>query len=166
MSNVSNQSKIISALESLVEKKRIVFWYDENGEMEETAKNLSLPGIQMLKLDRNPLSVKYRILKEEMPEKVYIVYCKDPRSEDDSNWLLDLEMEGAIFSADTVSLYASECGIAPELRQKVVEPHINFFKDAKNRERLAAALQSGMDAPAILKEIIILYKLCISTCLF
>lgn len=154
MSNMSNQSKIISALESLVKKKRIVFWYDENGEMEETVKGLSLPGIQVLQLDRNPLSVKYRILKEEMPEKGYIVYCKDSRPEDDSNWLLDLETEGAIFSADTVSLYASECGIAPELRHKVVEPHINFFKDAKNRERLASALQPGMDAPAILKEMI------------
>ncbi|MDE6578817.1 MAG: hypothetical protein K2J82_09080 [Muribaculaceae bacterium] len=154
MSSGSNQTKIISALESLVGKRRIVFWYDETGEMEVTVKCLSLPGIEVVKLDRNPLSVKYRILKDEMPERGYVVYSREPKPEDDSNWLLDLETEGAIFSADTVSLYASECGIAPELRHKVVEPHINFFKDARNRERLAAALQPGMDAPAILKEMI------------
>lgn len=154
MSSGSNQTKIIRALESLVEKRRIVFWYDESGEMEETVKGLSLPGIEVVKLDRNPLSVKYRILKEEMPGRGYIIYSREGRPEDEENWLLDLETEGTIFSTDTVSLYASECGIAQELRHKVVEPHLNFFKDGKNRKNLSVRVSAGMDAPEIIRQMI------------
>lgn len=154
MNNTNNQSKIKASLESLVEKRRIVFWYDESGEMESFARDLQLPGIEVIILENNPFSVKYHILKEEMPERGYIVYSRDPHPRDEENWLLDLETEGVVFSADTVSLYASECGIAMELRHKVVEPYINFFKKADNRQKLAALLHPGMDVKEIIRHMI------------
>ena len=38
----------------------------------------------------------------------------------------------APFSADMGSLYAAECGIPLELKEKVVDGHLEFFKIADN----------------------------------
>lgn len=49
------------------------------------------------------------------------------------------------------SLYAAECGIAMELKDTVVQQHINFFKKTDNRNKLAARLHPGMDTRDIEK---------------
>lgn len=150
--NDSTKDKIQQVLADLIERKRLVFWYDEGGKMQEFVNSLELSGIEVLTLHHNAFTLKHRILTGEQPEKGFIVYSSDAHPNDEDNWLLDLEVQAIPFSADMASLYAVECGIAMELKTKVVDAHLEFFNNAENRQKLTARLHDGMDAPAIEKE--------------
>ena len=110
----STQQKIQQVLSDLIDRYGLVFWYDEGGHMQLFADSLDIPGVKVLTLQNNAFSLKYRILKGEKPERGFIVYSPEARPEDEDNWLLDLQMMAAPFSADMGSLYAAECGIGAE----------------------------------------------------
>ena len=129
----TTREKIKQVLTSTVEQNRYVFWYDEGGQMKDLASSLDVPGIKVLQLEGNAFSIKHQMQKGEQPETGYVVYSTAPMPDDDNNWLLDYQEEGALFSADMHSLYAAECGIAMELKEKVVNQHAAFFKKAENR---------------------------------
>lgn len=148
----TTREKIKQVLTSMVEQNRYVFWYDEGRQMKDIATSLDVPGISVLTLEGNPFSIKYQMQKGEQPETGYVIYSTEPMPKDDQNWLLDYQEEGALFSADMSSLYAAECGIAMELKEKVVDKHLAFFKKADNRNKLAAKLSPGMDAAEIEKQ--------------
>lgn len=135
----------------MVEKNRYVFWYDEGGQEKEFAINISIPGISVLTLEGNPFTIKYQIQKGKQPELGFVIYSPEAMPKDEDNWLLDYQEEGVLFSADMSSLYAAECGIAMELKDAVVQQHINFFKKTDNRNKLAARLHPGMDTRDIEK---------------
>lgn len=145
-------TKIQTVLEDLVDKKGIVFWYDNGGELADVAENIDIPGIVLLRLEDNPFSIKFRIIKGSQPSRGFVIYSKGERPADENNWLLDLETEGILFSADMGSLYAAECGIPMELKHKVVDPYLEFFKSEENRKLLTKRLKSGMDCQKIIWE--------------
>ena len=148
----SSQQKIQQVLSDLIDRYGRVFWYDEGGQMQLFAASLELPGVEVLTLQHNAFSLKYRILKGEQPERGFIVYSPEAKPDDEDNWLLDLQMMAAPFSADMGSLYAAECGIPLELKDKIVDKHLEFFKTAPNRSKLAGRLRPGMDAVEIEKQ--------------
>lgn len=135
----------------MVEKNRYVFWYDKGGQEKEFATNINMPGISVLTLEGNPFTIKYQIQKGKQPELGFVIYSPEAMPKDEDNWLLDYQEEGVLFSADMSSLYAAECGIAMELKDTVVQQHINFFKKTDNRNKLAARLHPGMDTRDIEK---------------
>ena len=144
--------KIQGVLNDLIDKYKLVFWYDKEGEMKEFVSSLDIPGVEILTLQNNAFSVKYRILKGDKPERGFIVYSPEAKPEDEDNWLLDLQMTAAPFSADMGSLYAAECNIPLELKEKVVDKHSEFFRLSDNRKRLTQRLRAGMDAGEIEKQ--------------
>ena len=148
----STQQKIQQVLSDLIDKYGLVFWYDEGGQMQLFALSLDIPGVELLTLQNNAFSLKYRILKGEQPERGFIIYSPEAMPDDEDNWLLDLQMMAAPFSADMGSLYAAECGIPMELKSQVIDKHMEFFKTADNRKRLAKRLRSDMDVAAIEKQ--------------
>lgn len=150
----STKEKVQSVLSDLIDRKRIVFWYDEGGQMKEFVTSLELPGVEILTLHNNAFTIKYRILKGERPERGFLIYSPQAQPEDNNNWLLDLQMEAILFSADMGSLYAAECGIPMELKQKVVDKHLAFFKTAGNRNKLSSRLRQGMDVNVIEKQML------------
>ena len=147
----TTREKIKQVLGTMVDKNRYVFWYDDGGQMKDLADSIDEPGITVLYMDGNPFSTKYKIEKGEQPERGFVIYSTEAMPEDEDNWLLDYQEEGDLFSADMGSLYAAECGIPLELKEKVIDRHPNFFKTADNRKKLAARLRPGMDAKAIEK---------------
>lgn len=148
------KDKIKQVLDELIERKGLVFWLDKEGQMKEFASDLDLPGVELLTLDHNPFTVKYRILKGEKPERGFIIYTTEEQPADEDNWLLDLQMEAIPFSADMTSLHAAECSIPMELKAKVVDLHAKFFEVAENRNKLAKLIQPGMDADVIERKMI------------
>lgn len=150
----ASKDKITTVLEDLIDKKGIVFWYDNGGQWADVADNLDISGVTCLKLAGNPFSIKYHVLKGKQPARGFLIYSRDERPADADNWLLDLETEGIIFSADVGSLYAAECGIPMELKHKVVDPHIEFFKSEDNRKQLMKRLNPGMDWQNIIWQMI------------
>lgn len=145
----STKEKILSVISDLIDRKRLVFWYDEGGQMQEFASSLQMPGVEIFTLKNNAFTIKYKILKGEQPERGFLIYSPQSQPDDENNWLLDLQMEAISFSADMGSLYAAECGIPMELKQKVVDKHAAFFKTAGNKNKLASRLRQGMDADVI-----------------
>lgn len=146
------QQKIQQVLSDLIDKYGLVFWYDEGGQMQQFALSLDMPGVEVLTLRNNAFSLKYRILKGEQPERGFIIYSPEAKPNDEDNWLLDLQMTAAPFSADMGSLYAAECGIPMELKAQVVDKHLEFFKTVDYRKRLTKRLRTEMDVAAIEKQ--------------
>ena len=150
----STKEKIQSVLSDLIDRRRLVFWYDEGGQMKEFAASLDIPGVEILTLQNNAFTLKYRILKGEQPERGFLIYSPQAQPSDENNWLLDLQMEAIPFSADMDSLYAAECGIPMELKEKVVDKHQTFFKTVTNRSKLTARLRPGMDVDVIERQML------------
>jgi len=150
----STKEKIQSVISDLIDRKRLVFWYDEGGQMQEFATSLQMPGVVILTLKNNAFTIKYKILKGEQPERGFLIYSPQSQPDDENNWLLDLQMEAIPFSADIGSLYAAECGIPMELKQKVVDKHAAFFKTTGNKNKLASRLRQGMDADVIERQML------------
>lgn len=148
----STRLKIQGVLSDLIDKYGLVFWYDNDGEMQEFATSLELPGVEVLILQNNAFSLKYRILKGEKPERGFVVYSPEGKPKDEDNWLLDLQVMATPFSADMGSLYAAECNIPLELKEKTIDKHLEFFKTVENRKRLTKRLRPGMDVREIEKQ--------------
>lgn len=145
-----NKIKIQSVLSEQFNKHRFIFWYDEDGTMEELATGMEIEGVEILTLDHNAFSLKYRIQTGEQPERGFLIYSNQPEPESASNWLLDFQMEGMKFFADMASLYATECNIPLELKSRIVDEHIEFFKDEKNRTKLANIIRPRMSGAEII----------------
>ena len=114
----------------LLDRNKVVFWYDSNGEFEEDYNEFSQDGVAKIELDgRNEFKVKYEILKKN-PDVKYLLYAKyaEPLYED--NWLLDIQMANEIFHTDACSIYLSELSLPPSCYD-VVKIHEKFFKSEK-----------------------------------
>ena len=58
------------------------------------------------------------------------------------------------FCADMASLYATECNIPLELKSRIVDEHIEFFKDEKNRTKLANIIRPRMSGAEIISTML------------
>ena len=149
-----NKIKIQNVLSEQFNKHRFIFWYDEDGTMEELVIDMEIEGVKILTLDNNAFSLKYRILTGEQPERGFLIYSKVSEPEPANNWLLDFQMEGMKFCADMASLYATECNIPLELKSRIVDEHIEFFKDEKNRTKLANIIRPRMSGAEIISTML------------
>lgn len=145
----TNKIKIQQILNDLFDKYRYIFWYDAEGTMEELAMQMEIDGVELLCLDRNPFCIKYRILCGEPVARGFLIYSKDEKPADEENWLLDFQSEGIIFSADMSSMYAAECNIPLELKARIVDSHLEFFKLPKNRNKCASLIKHQMSEKEI-----------------
>ena len=83
---------------------RIVFWHDPDREFEEILDELDLDGVSLLRLDEHPaLAVKVR-LEQEDPTGRYLLYAPFDPPAPDQDWLLDMRLYSASFSADRASM--------------------------------------------------------------
>lgn len=146
----SNKDKIQKVLSEQFNKHRYIFWYDAEGTMEELVTGLDIEGVTILTLAHNAFSLKYRIVNGDQPERGFLIYSQEAEPEKENNWLLDLQMEGMKFSADMASLYATECNIPMELKERIIDDHFEFFKVARHREKLAEVVRAGMSGTEII----------------
>lgn len=150
----STRLKIQEIISSLIDNYGLVFWYDAEGDMQDFAQSLELPGVEVLTLENNAFTLKHHILKGEKPERGFVIYSPNAKPADEDNWLLDLETTAAPFSADMGSLYATECGIPLEIKKEVIDPHLEFFKLSSNRSKLKTRLRDGMNINEIARQLL------------
>ena len=72
----NNKIKIQNVLSEQFNKHRFIFWYDEDGTMEELVTGMEIEGVEILTLDHNAFSLKYRIQTEEQPERGFLIYSR------------------------------------------------------------------------------------------
>lgn len=150
----SNKDKIQKVLSEQFNKHRYIFWYDAEGAMEELVTGLDIEGVTILTLSHNAFSLKYRIVNGDQPARGFLIYSKEAEPKKENNWLLDLQMEGMKFSADMASLYATECNIPMELKERIIDEHLEFFKVARHREKLAEVVRAGMSGTEIISRML------------
>ena len=115
------------------EHARIVFWNDPEGEFVETLPDITVDGVEILKLDEiGALEAKVRIELED-PAGRYLLYSPAEEPDYENDWLLDMRLYARSFRADRASIVLRELGLAHQhLRQHLAKSR-KFFD---NRERL------------------------------
>lgn len=122
-------SNIDKRLKELFEKHNIIFWYDDEGNLQEEFDSLEIDVIKLL-IDDNQFNIKYQILKSAKNSK-YLVYSNKKEPAYDDNWLLDLQLKSYLFSADRASIILSDLGL-DIVYKPFITRHIEFFT-AKTR---------------------------------
>lgn len=120
-------------------KRRIIFWYDEDGEFCERLDEVALNNAKLVALTgTNNFAVK-KLLSVDDTTNNYLVYCPLSYEKPEDDWLLDIEMYSEEFRADLISIWMDEMGIpsTPAMR-KQVKDYRKFFKAKVRRDKIAS----------------------------
>ncbi len=120
-------------------KRRIVFWYDEDGEFRDRLDEVTLTDAKLVALTgTNNFAVK-KLLSLDDTTSNYLVYCPLSYEKPEDNWLLDIELYSEEFRADLVSIWMDELGIpsTPAMRKQVKE-YRKFFNAKNRRDKIAS----------------------------
>lgn len=131
--------RIHEGLDRVLERHRIVFWYDGGEEWAESFAAYATEGVTKLTVSGNEFGIKVRIVRDPNPAARFLVYVPTARPADADNWLLDLLLQGYEFRADRASLVLEDVGLPQEFRH-LAEEHAPFFRSEK---RVAALRESA-----------------------
>lgn len=123
-------SKIKETLEHLFKEHRVIFWYNNDNEFDEDFSNLEIENVRKEIIDNNEFSLKY-IISRKQPKQKFLIYSNKLKSDDNNNWLLDLNLAFYEFSADRASMFTQELALPIE-KKGFIENYLNFF-NSKNR---------------------------------
>ncbi len=119
-------------------KRRIVFWYDEDGEFQDRLDEVTLNNAKLVALTgTNNFAVK-KLLAVDDTTNNYLVYCPLSYEKPEDNWLLDIELYSEEFRADLISIWMDELGIpsTPAMRKQVKE-YRKYFNAKTRRDKIA-----------------------------
>lgn len=128
--------------------RRIIFWYDEDKEFEDSIAEIELEKAKVLILNgHNSYAAKKQLVVDD-PHSNYLVYCPASYEKLEKNWLLNIELYSEEFRADLNSIWMDEMGLpaAPILRTQV-KGYRKFF-NAKDRRVKVAAMSSRINTAA------------------
>lgn len=134
--------RVHDSLRRVLERNRIVFWYDPAGEWGEIVETFAQDGVEVLRVEGNEFGTKVRIVRE--PKRRFLVYVPTARPSDPDNWLLDLLLQGHEFHADKVSLILEDVQLPQDFRQ-LVEEHLAYFHSAKRSQALRELITKSDD---------------------
>ncbi len=120
-------------------KRRIVFWYDEDGEFQDRLDEVVLNDVKLITLTgTNNFAVKKLLAVDDISSN-YLIYCPFTYEKPEDNWLLDIELYSEEFRADLISIWMDELGIpaTPAMRKQVKE-YSKFFNAKNRRDKIAS----------------------------
>ncbi|MFV0503480.1 MAG: BREX-1 system phosphatase PglZ type A [Lachnospirales bacterium] len=121
-------------------KRRIIFWQDEEKEFN-NIDELFIENVKIIKLtDTNNFEIKKLLTLDDLNNN-YLIYNNIKYENEESNWLLDIQLYSEVFYADYFSLKMNELNIknTPSLR-KAVKGFRSFFE---NKDRISALKAMG-----------------------
>lgn len=141
------QKMLDKPLESY-EKRRIIFWEDQQEEFNDDWDSIKLKDIKFQELTNdNQFSVKHQLEAEDL-DSSYLIYSNlDLQSED--NWLLDMVFYAQIFKASRIDLIMNELQIDSSLRP-TMERYAVFF-DNKARYRKFKSYAGAIESEAAIE---------------
>jgi len=134
-------SQIEAALLNLFTKHRIIFWYDTKKEMRIEYNEVYLPGVEKIEIKNNQFGLKHKLLREQ-PASRFLLYYEGPQPDDIENWLLDVQLANAVFSADQAAIWLNELVLDPSFLA-MINTHIQFFGSERNRSALKGLIKPG-----------------------
>ena len=135
-------SDVSKRLKELFEQHRIIFWYDEAGNLKDEFESLDLD-IEKLEINNNQFNIKYQILTGNKDTK-YLIYSSENEPKPEENWLLDLQLKSYMFSADRASMILNDLGI-DIIYKPFIQNHIKFFEAKSRVESFSKLLDENDD---------------------
>ncbi len=145
--SIASINRIHDSLHKALSKKRIIFWYDPEGEWESEFENYKNDSIKKHKVDNNEFSIKVEITRSSLNQK-FLLYFKSSKPNEKDNWLLDLLLCGDEFTADRSSLDLQDVGLPLEFKQLAKE-HKTFFRAPSRKKKLKQILKPNDDETSI-----------------
>jgi hypothetical protein len=141
-------------IEIFAEQSRVVFWQDPSGEFREILAELDLGDVEILRLDERPaLEVKIR-LEQEDPTGRYLLYAPFDPPSPERDWLLDMRLYSASFSADRASMLLSDLGLTQHSLRAHLAERAKFLANKERLERLRRIVSPNDSALDIDRKII------------
>ena len=109
-------SRIHESLDTALARKRVVLWYDPNGEWASEFDDYQPAAAEKLRVEGNEFSVKVAISRASLVQR-FLLYLPCAKPPEPDNWLLDLLLAGHEFTADRASLDIQEAGLALEFKE-------------------------------------------------
>ena len=150
-------SRIHESLDSALARKRVVLWYDPNGEWASEFDDYQPAQAEKLRVESNEFSVKVAISRAPLDQR-FLLYLPSAKPPEPANWLLDLLLAGHEFTADRASLDIQEAGLTLEFKE-LAQQHKTFFRSPVRNTKLKELLRPNDDEAAVrLKMLAVLAK--------
>lgn len=131
-----NLKQIIDRLnaEFVGDIRKLVFWYDDNGEFEEDMHSVELANANVYFLQPdNQFYTKYFLERKDRKNN-YLIYAPFPKPDVKDNHLEDTMLYSKRFFADRAALLSVDLGI-DEKYKPIIEKHIKFFANKERTQR-------------------------------
>ncbi|MFP7231593.1 BREX-1 system phosphatase PglZ type A [Bacillus subtilis] len=118
--------------------RTVIFWYDEQGEytVSDLKETLAEQPIHIRRLTRNNFfTVKLEIELEKKRDS-FLLYADFAKPAIEENFLLDMELYGAEFKADTNALLAEQLQVSDAILRPLINEYGEFFKSAERKNKL------------------------------
>ena len=118
-------------------QRRIIFWYDEDGEFADKLDEITLTNAKLVTLTGNNAFAMKKLLSYDDLSSNFLVYRPISYEKPEDNWLLDIELYSEDFRADLISMWMDEMGIqsTPAMR-KQMKAYRKFFNARDRRNRI------------------------------
>ena len=134
-----NIDQISQGLLAKFDNCRLVFWQDTDEEFTSQLEELSIDGIEVIRIDDfSHFQVKERIELLE-PDTRFVLYSTKETSKPERDWLYDIRLYSENFYADSSSMILHELGMRMEFRP-VVANYRAFFTNKSRVARLKKLL--------------------------
>lgn len=117
-------------LQTLFQKERIIFWYDDNEALKEEFDSVDIEDVEKRVIENNEFSLKREMLNLK-PQTKFLIYSPEQAPMPEDNWLLDLNIANHMFSADKISLILQTLGL--DVYYKPFMSHFSKFLNAPSR---------------------------------
>ena len=114
--------------------RKLVFWYDDNGEFVEDMQTVTLDNAKVYFLQPDNQFATKLFLERQDTTTNYLVYAPFPKPDVRDNHLEDTMLYSKRFFADRASLLSVDLGI-DEKYKPIIEKHIKFFASKERTQR-------------------------------
>ena len=114
--------------------RKLVFWYDDNGEFVEDMQTVTLDNAKVYFLQPDNQFATKLFLERQDTTTNYLVYAPFPKPDVRDNHLEDTMLYSKRFFADRASLLSVDLGI-DEKYKPIIEKHIKFFANKERTQR-------------------------------
>jgi uncharacterized protein (TIGR02687 family) len=140
-------NRIHESLDAALARKRVVLWYDPNGEWASEFDEYPPTQAEKLRVEGNEFSVKVSISRAPLAQR-FLLYIPSAKPAEPDNWLLDLLLAGHEFTADRASLDIQEAGLTLEFKN-LAQQHKAFFRSPVRTTKLKELLRPNDDESAV-----------------
>ena len=116
------------------EARKLVFWYDDNGEFVEDMQNVTLDNAKVYFLQPDNQFATKLFLERQDTTTNYLIYAPFPKPDVRDNHLEDTLLYSKRFFADRASLLSVDLGIDEKFKP-IIEKHIKFFASKERTQR-------------------------------